>query len=82
MKGLPILAIIVGIIVLWGILSRNLEPFVPEFLDQSNVKRTAQTRDSSYEQRTNHALPVEGPEVPIQGVPSSYRVNSYNSFVI
>ena len=82
MKGLPILAILVGVVLLFGVLYRNREPFVPEFLEQTGVKRTSDTRNSSYEQRTNHVPPTAGPDVPIQGVPSAFRVNAFNSFVV
>jgi hypothetical protein len=82
MKGLALLAILVGSLLLFGVLYRNVEPFVPEFLEQSNVKRTFDTSHSSYEQRTNHAIPLAGPDVPLEGVPSAYRVNSYNAFIV
>ena len=82
MKGLAIFAIIVSLVMIMGILYRNTEPFVPEFLDKTAVKRTADTKHSSYEQRTNHTIPPAGPHVPIQGVESSYRVNAFNSFIV
>jgi hypothetical protein len=82
MKGLAIFAIIVSALILWGILYKNTEPFVPEFLEQAGVKRTAETKASSYEQRTNHMIPPAGPNVPIQGLESTYRVNAYNSFIV
>ena len=82
MKEIPLLLILAGIVLLVGLLYKNVEPFVPEFLEQTGVKRTDNTKHSSYEQRTNHVVPVSGPEVPVQGVPSSYRVNQFNSFVV
>ena len=82
MKELPILAILVAGVILFGVLYINREPFVPEFLEQTGVKRTADTRHSSYEQRTNHVEPSLGPNVPIQGTPSAFRVNAFNSFVV
>jgi hypothetical protein len=82
MKEIPLLLILAGIVVLVGLLYKNVEPFVPEFLEQTGVKRTDDRKHSSYDQTTNHVFPVSGPEVPIQGVPSSYRVNQFNSFVV
>ena len=82
MKVIPILGILVGAILVWGAIMKYREPFVPEFLEQTGVKRTSDTRNSSYEQRTNHVPPIPGPNVPLQGVESSHRVNAFNSFVI
>jgi hypothetical protein len=48
MKILPILAIGVAAIAIMGAITRFSEPFVPEFLEQSGVSRTAKTKDSSY----------------------------------
>jgi len=81
MRELPILAIIVAGILLWGALNRT-ETFVPEFLEQSGVRRTVGTNDSSYAQQTNHMPQPGGTAVPIQGVESAYRVNAYNSYVV
>ena len=78
---MPILAIVVGLIVVWAVMSRFTEPFVPEFLDKSSVKRTSETKDSSYEQQTNHSVPQPGPNVPIDGVESPFRVNAFNAFI-
>jgi hypothetical protein len=60
----------------------NREPFVPEFLEQTGVKRTADTRHSSYDQKTNHVPPAPGPSVPIQGIPSAFQVNAFHSFMV
>lgn len=82
MKILPILAIGVAAVVLWSVMTRFSEPFVPEFLEQSGVAQTAKTRDSSYEQRTNHMPQPPGTAVPIQGVQSPFQVNQYKSFIV
>lgn len=81
MKVPEILAIGAGLILIFAALYKNSEPFVPEFLDQSSVKRTAETKDSSYDQKTNHMIPTPGPSVPIDGTPSPFRVNAYNAHV-
>jgi hypothetical protein len=81
MKGPQIIAICVGLVLIWAALSRNSEAFVPEFLEQSGVKRTASTSHSSYEQRTNHMEPTPGPLVPLDGTESPFRVNAYNAFM-
>lgn len=75
------LIILLGLGCLLVIAAMNREHFVPEFLEQSNVKRTAETKDSSYEQRTNHVRPngaFEGG--PIQGIETQFRVNMFNSY--
>ena len=81
MRVPQIIAILAGVLLIWAALSRYSEPFVPEFLEQSGVKRTADTKHSSYEQRTNHMVPVAGPSVPLDGVESPFRVNAFNAFM-
>lgn len=56
------------------------ESFVPEFLEQGNLKRTAERSQSSYSQQTNHVQPIMGPVVPIDGTQSPFRVNMWNSY--
>ena len=81
-SNLPVgLAVVLGLVVVWAMLSKFQESFVPEFLDQANVKRTAETKSSSYEQRTNHVQPMTGPDVAIQGSESPFRVNAWNSYI-
>lgn len=82
MKNLGFIAIIVAIGVLAYVLSRNTESFVPEFLDQGNVKRTTDTRKSSYAQQTNHFQMTPGPVEPIQGQQTPFRVNMFNSYMV
>ena len=81
MRVPQIIAICAGLVLIWAALSRYSEPFVPEFLEQSGVKRTADTKHSSYEQRTNHMVPTPGPAVPVDGVESPFRVNAFNAFM-
>jgi len=82
MKNWPILAILVAAVLLWFVIQRVSEPFVPEFLDQSNVKRTAERSTSSYDQETNHFKMTPSPQEPIQGSETPFRVNMYNSYMV
>jgi hypothetical protein len=82
MKELSWIVLVASIIVVWAVLSKSWEPFVPEFLENSNVKRTAERKDSSYEQETNHVKIINQLGLPpIQGLESKLRVNMFNSFV-
>lgn len=82
MKNWPILAILVAAVLLWFVVQRVSEQFVPEFLDQGNVKRTADRSSSSYEQETNHFKMTPSPQEPIQGLETPFRVNMYNSYMV
>lgn len=80
MKGLEFVAILAGVGLIYYALSGTKEPFVAEFLEQGNVRRTAETATSSYAQQTNHfqmSQPV--PEKP-DGIETPFRVNAFNSF--
>jgi hypothetical protein len=79
MKTWAFLAILVGLAAVWY-LTTVREGFVPEFLDQGNVKRTADTSSSSYAQETNHFKPTIPPAEPIPGIETPFRVNAYNSY--
>jgi hypothetical protein len=79
MKGLEFFVIIAGLLAVWY-LSSTCETFVPEFLEQGNVRRTAETSHSSYDQRTNHVIPTPAQLEAIPGVETPFRVNQYNSF--
>ena len=57
------------------------ESFVPEFLDQGNVKKTTSTMKSSYAQETNHFKPTPMEDVPIDGTQTPFRVNMFNSYM-
>ena len=80
MKLIYVGIIIAGLVV-WYLLTRSRESFVPEFLEQSSVRKTASMATSSYTQDTNHSAPVPGPNVPIQGTESPFRVNMFNAYV-
>lgn len=82
MKNIEYLLVLFGIALVWWLSSQTKESFVPEFLDQTNVKRTAQTSSSSYAQQTNHMVPTPYPQDPIQGMETPFRVNMFNSFVV
>lgn len=82
MKNLGFIALIAAIGVLVYVLSRSREGFVPEFLDQGNVKRTADTRTSSYAQQTNHFQMTPSPAEPISGQETPFRVNMFNSHMV
>lgn len=81
MKNLGFVALLAAIIVLGHVLSRNRESFVPEFLDQGNVKSTSDTRVSSYAQQTNQFKMTPTPAEPIPGQETPFRVNMFNSFM-
>lgn len=82
MKNIEYLLVLFGIALVWWLSSRTKESFVPEFLDQTNVKRTAQTSSSSYAQQTNHVVPTPYPQDPIQGIETPFRVNMFNSYMV
>lgn len=81
MKNLGFAALLAAIVVLAYVLSRNRESFVPEFLDQGNVKRTSDTRVSSYNQQTNHFQMTPTPAEVVPGQQTPFRVNMFNSFM-
>ena len=70
------------LILVWILSTKKKEMFVPEFLDQSNVMKTAKTRQSSYAQETNHFVPMENPQDPIPGTETPFRVNMFNSHMV
>lgn len=78
----PFLVILVLIGVVAFLLVPKREGFVPEFLDQGNVKRTTDTRKSSYAQQTNHFQMTPAPAEPIPGQETPFRVNMYNSYMV
>lgn len=81
MKALGFVAILLGILVLWSILSRSQERFVAEFVDSGNVKRTAETSGSSYNQQTNHFVMAQGISEKPQGIETPFRVNMWDSYM-
>lgn len=78
--GFGTLLIILAVIAL--ILLPRREGFVPEFLDQGNVKQTAKTSTSSYAQETNHFKLTPPIPEPIEGVQTPFRVNMFNSYMV
>jgi hypothetical protein len=82
MKGAEYFLIVAGILLVWYLSSRTQETFVPEYLDQADVKRTAERSSSSYEQRTNHAVPTPYDNDPIPGIQTPFRVNMFNSHML
>lgn len=71
----------IGAAILAAVIFRFRESFVPEFLEQSNVKRTAETKNSSYNQETNHVRPDGRFDAPLIGTESPFRVNMYDSYI-
>lgn len=82
MKHWAFLAVLAGLALVWYLSSSTKETFVPEFLEQSGVRRTAETSSSSYKQQTNHMSPTPYPQEPIQGVETPFRVNMVNSYMV
>ena len=78
---LILIGIIVGALAVWYFITRSRESFVPEFLEQTGVRKTARMTSSSYVQDTNHMSPAPGPNVPIQGTESPFRVNMFNAYI-
>lgn len=79
---LGFVALIVVAVLLVGVLFPKREGFVPEFLDQGNVKQTQKTSTSSYAQETNHFKPTPSVPEPIDGVQTPFRVNMFNSYMV
>lgn len=72
------LLVVIGLVAY--VLTRTKETFVPEFLDQGNVKATSDTRTSSYAQKTNHFVMTPSKMDPIIGKETQHRVNMFNSY--
>jgi len=74
--------VLLAVVVLVGyVLMQSKETFVPEFLEQGNVKATSETRQSSYAQKTNHFAMTPSVTEPVPGVETPFRVNMHNSFM-
>jgi hypothetical protein len=80
MNNWIILGLVLAIVAVVYSLSKSKETFVPEFLDQGNVERTAEKSGSSYAQETNHFKMTRPEPEPISGTETPFRVNMYNSF--
>lgn len=79
---LGFIVLLLGIAVVAMVLLPKREQFVPEFLDQGNVKQTAKTSTSSYAQETNHFKLTPPVPEPIDGVQTPFRVNMFNSYML
>lgn len=76
----PWVILVVVVVILFVVVPMvTKENFVPEFLDQGNVKRTTDTRKSSYAQQTNHFQMTPAPAESIPGKQTPFRVNMFNS---
>ena len=53
-----------------------------EFLDKKQVLKTVLTEDSSYDQRTNHMEYAPYSVGQIEGMPTPFRVNMFNAYVV
>lgn len=73
--------LIVGLILVGLVLWKTSEPFQPEMLDKSQLRKTLATQDSSYEQMTNHMDPSPYNAGPIQGMQTPFQVNQYRAYV-
>jgi hypothetical protein len=81
MKDWAFVALLAAIVLIGYVLTTSKEGFVPQFLEQGNVKATSDTRQSSYEQKTNHFVMTPSKPEPVPGVETPFRVNMYNSFM-
>ncbi len=85
MDGLiPWLLLMVVLIIFYLLMSKfviNKEHFVPEFLDQGNVKQTMRTSSSSYAQETNHFKLTPPMPEPIPGSQTPFRVNMFTAYM-
>jgi len=80
MKGIEYFLILAGVLLVWYLSTKTTrETFVPEFLEQGNVRRTAETSTSSYAQQTNHVIPTRPELEAVPGMETPFRVNMYNS---
>ena len=83
MKYAGFLGLILAVAAIYFVLSKyRREMFVPEFLDQGNVKQTVKTGTSSYAQETNHFKLTPPVPEPIDGSQTPFRVNMFNSYTL
>lgn len=85
MDGLgPWLILMVILLMFYFLMSKfviHREGFVPEFLDQGNVKQTMKTSSSSYAQETNHFKLTPPIPEPIPGSQTPFRVNMFTAYM-
>jgi len=73
--------LIAGLIAI-AVVYRFRDHFVPEFIDDTNVRDTERHIHSSYVQETNHDRPKYHLDLgPIQGTESPFRVNMFDSYI-
>jgi len=73
-----LIAVLVGLAAVY----RFRDHFVPEFIDDTNVRDTERHINSSYVQETNHDRPRGHLNLgPIQGTESPFRVNMFDSYI-
>jgi hypothetical protein len=85
MNHLPTYVILaVAVVVLLAVLHTTKDHFSSEkMIDDTNVRKTQEMKNSHYKQDTNHVRPnghFDAP--PLQGVKSPFRVNMWDSYVV
>jgi len=74
-----LIAVLVGVAAIY----RFRESFVNEFLDNTNQEQTNKHMKSSYDQETSHVRPNGSFNAgPIQGTPTPFRVNMFDSYTV
>jgi hypothetical protein len=81
MSNWAFVAILVGLGLVWFVVTKYREGFEVSFLDKTNDQKTERTRVSNYEQTTNNFKPTASMPVKPAGVETPYRVNAWNSYV-
>ena len=81
MESLGFIAALLALGLVWYLSGSNKEGFVPEFIEQSDYKRTLETSKSSYRQETNHFSYLHDKFAPPTGTQSPFRVNIWNSYI-
>ena len=81
MRDMGILAILIGLALVWYVMSCKREGFTSEFTDLSAAKRTDDMSASSYKQETNHFPMTRTEMAPPSGIETPFRVNQYHSFM-
>lgn len=78
---LGIAVVVLAFVLLGGVSYMNRNSGSEPELDQRQEKRTMQTEDSSYAQRTNHFPPASVDMGPIHGYESPFRVNQFMAYI-
>lgn len=77
----PKLYFLAGVVVLAIVIYLSRERFAPQFLDNSQERKTVAVEDSSYEQHTNHMNHAPANMGPIAGMQTPFQVNQYKAYV-